>query len=201
MTHQHHTSSARTRRRPAPARRGVTLLEVILAVVLLALTVTAVMGAISAILGMESEGRRRLEAFEVANRIMLQYLDDEDGLPPKTLPITYGDNKYFWSLDKTPARMVINRKQESNGANLMALDRYLLIDVSVYQADQSGMHEVKGEEYAAISRIIDPTNARNPDSIDTFSTNTDKIATLVKYATGTGPQNTGGARRSGKQLK
>ena len=183
------------------ARRGITLLEVLLAVMLMSLTVASVMGAISSIALMETNARHRLEAYEIANRIMLQYLDDEQGLPSKTLPITYGDHKFFWELDKTPARMVINRKQESGGANLQALDRFLLIDVTVYDSDSTGQYDIKAEPIAGLARVIDPAAPRNPDSIDTFGTNPDKIRGLINTIVGVGPSNTGTARRSGGQFK
>ena len=179
----------------------MTLLEVILAVLLLSLTVAAVTGAISAIVGMETQGRKRLEGYEVCNRIMLQFLDDEEGLPSKGLPITYGDHKYFWDLDKTGARMVINKKQESGGANLQALDRFILIGVTVYDANENGNYDTRGEPIAFISRVIDPAAPRNPDSIDTYSDNPNKIKLLLDSVLGTGKANTGTAKLSGRQLK
>jgi hypothetical protein len=202
MTPRQTTSRPRQARRVAAARRGITLLEVILAVLLLALTVAAVTGAISAILGMEAEGRKRLEAYEICNRIMLQFLDDEDGLPGKSLPITYGDHKYFWDLDKTPARMVINKKQESGGANLQALDRFMLVGVTVYDANENGNYDTKGEPIAFLSRVIDPYAPRNPDSLDTFGNNPDKITKMIQglLGGGAGP-NLSGAKLQGRQLK
>lgn len=201
MTHQHSTSRSRKARPLAAARRAMTLLEVILAVLLLSLTVAAVTGAISAIIGMETEGRKRLEGYEICNRIMLQFLDDEEGLPGKGLPITYGDHKYFWDLDKTGARMVINKKQESGGANLQALDRFMLVGVTVYDATQNGNYETRGEPIAFLSRVIDPYAPRNPDSLDTYSNNPDKITKMIQGIFNGNGANTSTSKLQGRQLK
>ena len=179
----------------------MTLLEVILAVLLLSLTIAAVTGAISAIIGMEAEGRKRLEGYEICNRIMLQFLDDEEGLPSKGLPITYGDHKYFWDLDKTTTRMVINKKQESSAPNLQALDRFMLVGVTVYDASQNGNYDTKGEPIAFLSRVIDPYAPRNPDSLDTYSNNPDKITKMIQGIFGGGGQNLSTAKLQGRQLK
>lgn len=187
---------------PRPSsRHALTLLEVILAVLLLSLVVTAVTGAISAILGMESEGRKRLEGYEICNRIVLQFLDDKDALPSSGLPITYGDHKYFWELDQTDARMVINKKQEAGGANLQALTRYKLIGVTVYAADFDGNRDVKADPIAFLSRIVDPAAPRNPDSLTTYEGNVDKIKDLVNTAIGATGTNTSTARLQGRQLR
>jgi hypothetical protein len=197
-----HSKPRRSKTRSLCAsRHAITLLEVILAVLLLSLTVAAVTGAISAILGMEADGRKRLEGYEVCNRIMLQFLDDEEGLPGKALPINYGDHKYFWDLDKTPTRMVINKKQESGGANLQALDRFMLVGVTVYDANQNGNYDTRGEPIAFISRVIDPYAPRNPDSLDTFGNNPDKITKMIQGLLGGGSANTTGAKLQGRQLK
>ena len=188
-----------SRPRPRHSRRGITLLEVLLAVLLMSLTVASVMGAVSSIAAMESGGQRRLEANEIANRLMLQYLDDDRALPEKSLPITYGDHRYFWELDQTPARMVINRKQESAGASLQAVDRFRLIGVTVYDADRNGNFETRGEPLASLSRVIDPFAPRNPDTLETFDAQ--RIGTMVHFLTEGGAVPTGSAALQGRQLR
>jgi hypothetical protein len=167
----------------------------------MALAVAAVTGAMSSIATMESNGRKRLEGYEIANRLMLQYLDDEDALPGKGAPLTYGDHRYFWDLHKTPSRMVINHKQESGGANLQALDRFLLVAVTVYEDDQNGNFETKGEPIALLSRVVDPAAPRNPDTIDTFGSNPDKIKGLIDMIVGGKSGATDGGSLQGKQLR
>lgn len=179
----------------------MTLLEVLLAVLLLSLTIAAVMTAVSSLAGMESNGRKRLAAHEIANRLILMYLDDEDSLPSKASPLTYGNHRFFWDLGETGATMVINRKQERNGANLQALDRFKLIEVVVYETEGEVGSEVQGEPIAALSRVIDPAAPRNPDSLETFS-NVDKISGLIRIITGQSTLKTSGdSGRSGRKLR
>jgi hypothetical protein len=188
------------RPRSAPA---LTLLEVLLAVLLLSLTICIVMGAVSSLAGAEGRGKMRLAAYEVANRIMLQFLDDEKALPPKNEAIEYGPYRFMWRLDKTTATMTINRKQESAGANLQKLDRYQLVCITVFEAEQNGNFEIKGEPLAYLTRVIDPFAPRNPDSIETFTGDMDKINGLIQNILG-GSADTGSggsAPLQGRQLK
>jgi hypothetical protein len=173
---------------------------------MLSITIGVVMGAVASIAGNEAYERRRLAAYEVANRIMLQYLDDEKALPPKTEAIEYGNYRFMWRLDKTSATMTINRKQEASGANLQKLDRYLLVCVTVFDAAQNGDYEVKGEPMAYLTRVIDPFAPRNPDSIETFTGDMDKINKLIQGILGGSADNSDGGSSSsaalqGRQLK
>jgi type II secretory pathway pseudopilin PulG len=185
----------------SPRNRALTLIEVVLAVLLLSLTISVVMGAISSMAGNDAFERRRLAASEIANRIMLQYLDDEKGLPPKTEAIEYGAFRFLWRLDKTTATMVINRKQEAAGANLQKLDRYLLVCVTVFDAQQEGNFEVKGEPLAYLTRVIDPYAPRNPDSIETYSTDMSKIQEMIQGIVGSAGSDSSAAQLQGKQLR
>jgi len=145
------------------------MLEVLLAVLLLCLSTAVVMGAITTLTTMEARGRKRLAAMEVANRLILQRLDDEKAMPPQSVPISYGNYRFFWQLDEVPATMIINRRQESANPNLQALDRFKLIGVTVFESEQNGDFETRGDPIAFLSRIIDPFAPRNPDSVENFS--------------------------------
>jgi Tfp pilus assembly protein PilV len=199
-TLQHSTSRSRRPRHAPPSRRAITLLEVILAVLILSLSVAAVTMAISAILGMESSGRKRVEAYEVANRLLLQYLDDKSALPSDALPIAYGDHRYFWSLDKTPTRMVINRKQESSGAALQATDRFSLVGVTVFDSEQVRDLEVRGEPIAFISRVVDPAAPRNPDTLSKYD-DPRMIEEMLKETLRLAPETYSTATLRGRQLR
>jgi hypothetical protein len=183
------------------SRRAMTLIEVLLAVLMLAMMMGVVMSAVSSIVGMESRGHMRLAAYEVANRIMLQFLDDEKGLPPKTEAVEYGIYRLMWRIDKTTATMNINRKQESSSPNLQKLDRFQLICVTVYEAEQDGNFETKGEPLAYLTRVIDPYTPRNPDSIETFSNDPTKIQEMIQSIIGSGGSGSDAARLQGRQLK
>ena len=191
------------RRRTHHGDRGMTLLEVLLAVLMLCLASAVVMGAISSLTSIEARGRRRLAAYEVANRLMLQRLDDEKAMPPQSVPIAYGNYRFFWDLEEVPATMVINRRQESSGPNLQALDRFKLVGVTVFDSDHNGDFETRGEPIAFISRIIDPFAPRNPDSLENFSS-PDRIMDWLRPLLGGGgggPATSGNSSLDGRRLK
>jgi type II secretory pathway pseudopilin PulG len=154
------------RRAPSFSARALTLVEVLLSVALLSLAIGVVMNAVGSILTSESRGRERLAAYEVANRLILQYLDNARSMPRSDLPIEYGDYRFYWDMSETPANMVINSRQESSGANLMALNRYGLLCVEVCRVERVGDTETRGEPLALISRAMDPAATRNPDSLE-----------------------------------
>ncbi len=76
----------------------MSLLEVVIAIAMLG-TLGAVL--LSAIMFMEKSARRsdrRLEAIEVAHRIVTQALVNRQELPDDKLPIQHGDNLYYFRL-------------------------------------------------------------------------------------------------------
>jgi hypothetical protein len=180
----------------------MTLIEVLLAVLMLALMMGVVMSAVSSIAGMESRGHMRLAAQEVANRLLLQYLDDERSLPRQDEAIEYGRYRFKWRLDQTLATMSINRRQESAGAGLQKLDRYRLLCVTVYEAEQDGNFEIRGEPLASLTRIIDPFNARNPDSMVALGEDRDRLGEWIGGLLSGDPRLSADAPRlQGRQLR
>lgn len=175
----------------------MTLLEVVLAVLMVSLVALVVTNAVSSILGMEANGRKRLAAYEVANRLMLTYLDDPDELPSEINPIEYGSYQFLYELELTPAKLVINRTQESSGSSLQALDRFRMVGVTVYDAVASDVAlAAEGEALASISRAIDPFTPRNPDSIEVIGRDRGKLGKWIGGLTGQdGPKRRGSRRR------
>ncbi len=203
MTPTPATTSRSTRHsalRTLHCAHALTLVEVLLSVALLALAIGVVMSAVSSIAGMEGNGRKRLAAYEVANRLMLQYLDDAKKMPDKNLPIEYGDRTFYWELDETPAVMKVNHRQEAAG-NLQALDRFKLVVVTVYDQSTEGGMDTVGEPLALLSRAIDPYAPRNPDSLDTFDKDQSKITDMIRSLVGGATAGGGTSRTQGKQLR
>ncbi|MBY0312947.1 MAG: hypothetical protein K2W85_12825 [Phycisphaerales bacterium] len=158
----------------------MTLLEVVLAVLMISLVALVVTSAVNSIMGMEANGRKRLAAYEVANRLMLTYLDDPENLPSESNPIEYGSYRFLYEVELTPSRLVINRTQEATGASLQKLDRFRMIGITVYDALESDVAlAAEGEPLAALSRAIDPFTPRNPDSIESLGRDQRKIGKLV----------------------
>ena len=169
---------------PRPAtHRAFTLLEVILSLVMLTGVATSIMSAIAYVERADARDRRRLAAHEVANRIVLQWLNDEKQVPDPQLPIAYGDrHQVFFELSITPVTMVLNDRQASSETQLQGLDRYRVVAVRVFDAmdiEQASQSPVKGEELAVVWRMYDPAAARNPDQITTLGDDPENIRKLL----------------------
>lgn len=152
-------------------RRGLTLIEVVFAAVLIALVASVVAGAAGLAARADTRTERRLGAHEVANRLMLQYLDDKNSLPSTAAPIEYGRHKYRFAVDVDPVRVTIpepadrsrtTRQPRSSGPSL---DRIKYIRIRVFQAE--GEYDLAGEMLAEVTRLYDPLYlTRNPDSAE-----------------------------------
>src|SRR5438034_427021 len=86
-------------------RRGTSFLEVVLASVLLAVVVTSVVSALSFINRAEIRQKQQLAAFEVASRLMLQFLDDPEAMPQQSAHYDDGTYKFRWSFVAEPVEI------------------------------------------------------------------------------------------------
>jgi type II secretory pathway pseudopilin PulG len=84
---------------------GLTLLEIVLASALLGMVAAGILGTLSAIWGWQGRQQEVLGAAEVANRLILTYLDDETVMPSQALPVAYGPYRYHWKMDKEPVKI------------------------------------------------------------------------------------------------
>lgn len=149
------------RQAPATARRsarcapGLSLLEVVLSVVMLTGVATSIMSAIAYVERSDARDKRRLAAHEIANRLVLQWLDDSKAMPEPHLPIAYGDRyQFFFELSVTPVVMELNQRQNNSEAALQGLDRYRLVAVRVFDSDESDPRRpTPGDELALLWRI------------------------------------------------
>ncbi|MFO0830240.1 MAG: prepilin-type N-terminal cleavage/methylation domain-containing protein [Phycisphaerales bacterium] len=153
-------------------RRGLTLLETVAAVVLLSLLAAAVLGALSSVVGQQTRQHRRVQAMELANRLMLQYLDDPNLMPQRNLPVAYGNDRFRWEAGEAPARIVYadpevgSQRQSSSALNL---DRIKAVTIHVWLGEESGgsMGYTQAVPSATIVRLMDPIAGlyRNPDTL------------------------------------
>jgi hypothetical protein len=159
------------------------LLEVVLAVVMLGLVAASLTGAISAIEMMSARNKRMLAAYEVANRLVLTYLDDPQKLPSSTKPLEYGPYRFMWSVSVDGFSMKVNESQKRNtGATPQALDRFDVVTMTVFDSEEDGPRPRAGEELAAISRMYDIAAPRNPDQVKNLSV--DGVMRIVQRVTG-----------------
>ncbi|MBX3403971.1 MAG: hypothetical protein KF699_11230 [Phycisphaeraceae bacterium] len=164
----------------AARRRGVTLLEIILSVVLLTGVATAILAAISYVEAGDGRDRRRLAAHEIGGRLVLQWLDDFDKMPAPLEPIPYNRDEFLYTCDIAPVVMNLNERQRRGETSLQGLDRFLLISVRVYEAVPNGTSTPsRGEELAHVWRLCDPSASRNPDAMDRFGKDPEKINWLL----------------------
>lgn len=161
---------------PAGSRRGVTFLESVLGVVLLGLVTASLAGAVSFMVNTQKRLEHRLGAAELANRIILQHIDDDLSLPSQSLPLEYADSLYRWSLEKQQVRFQTRTAgvAAASGAGVVgggvSLDRIHMVTVRVWLAPDSGGSYAYDPEVpgAVITRLIDPLAFSNPDSLDTM---------------------------------
>jgi hypothetical protein len=179
---------------------GLTILEVVLAVVMLGLIAAAITGAISTVESMNERGKKMVAAHELAHRLVLTWLDDQKRMPAETLPLDYGAYTFMWDKVEDNVRMNINEAQKSNsGSSPQALSRFKLVSVSVYDTEGDPRQPYKGPLMATVNRLYDPAAPRNPESMKTI-TDLDNLGRLLRDITGQEvpiPQGGGGRNRNG----
>ncbi len=162
----------------APARRaiarGMSLLEVALATTLLGIVAALIFSAIGQMWAGQQRQQQTLGAAEVANRLILQYLDDFNQLPGKTAPIPYGGYSYRWSLREedvelqTPTGLsgeamatLAERRDRSNRSS----PKSITVHVWLSEEQRNGAFTASaGTPEFVLTRLMDPMAARNPDS-------------------------------------
>ena len=157
----------------ARARRGVTFLEALLASVLLAMVASTLAGGVAFMTNSQRRMDQKLGAAELANRLILQYIDDRESLPDRSLPIEYDIDLYRWTLEEAPVEFVFDNIQADDAAGVgggASLSRIKLITVRVWlSADSGGALAYTSEvPSCTITRLIDPLAFNNPDSLKTL---------------------------------
>lgn len=174
----------------------MSLLEVVAAVVLLTLVGGTVLTTLSAAMSSQVRQQRRLAAAELANRLMIQYLDDENSMPDANLPVQYGQEFYRWELRTRPASIRVARiEAESTRAQRggLSLDRFKAVTVSVWLSERSGGTRERegGAPGWSLTRLVDPTYVfRNPDSLDNLLKTPGGIERLLQQFQGATPGGT-----------
>ncbi|HYE63632.1 MAG TPA: type II secretion system protein [Phycisphaerales bacterium] len=156
----------RTRR---SLRRGLTFIETVCAVALLGIVAATVYATFGTIMGTQDRQQHRLNAMEVANRLILQYLDDARTMPQAGLPVEYGKYRYRWELTEVPVRLVPSRQDiadERASAAPISVDRMQALAVKVWLSEESGgsLQYDTAVPAVALTRLMDPIALRNPDT-------------------------------------
>jgi len=200
-----------SRRRPT---RGVTFVEVVCAIAILAVVAATTVGAINAIVSGQQRSLKRLGAAELANRLMLQYLDDEASLPSDSLPIDYGRDRYRWTSSITPISLIPAKEAPERasrpageaaartaGGGALGIDQLRAVTFRVWLADPSGAPQASpGAPGFVLTRIVHPALAplRNPDRLQRLQEDPVAMQRFIQQlsamASGT-PAPTGESRR------
>ncbi len=155
------------------ARRGLTFIEAILAIVLLSMVASTLSSAVSFMSKSQHRLEQKLGAAELANRLVLQYIDERDSLPDPGLPIEYDRDLYRWTINEAPVRFEFEnqRADDSNRVGSgVSLDRIKLITIRVWLDADSGGSRAYTQRVPnmTVTRLIDPLSFNNPDSLNTL---------------------------------
>lgn len=154
----------------------MTFIEVTLAVALLAIISSTVFGAFSYLVGRQRLEQQKLGSAEVANRLMLQYLDDPDSMPEAGLPVEHGPDRYRWDQIQTPVKIKPAEPANPRAAaaspaarsSSALLENTRQVTIRAWLSEESGgspAHDLSVPN-VTITRIVYPTiGGRNPDSM------------------------------------
>ncbi len=163
-----------SRSRTNQSRRGTTLVEAVLATVLLGMVAATLASAVSFMSASQRRIQQRLGAAELANRLMLQYIDDQDAMPSKSLPIEYDTDLYRWAMDVDPVEFTMAEPPAEIDPNSVGsgvhFDRIRLVSIRVWLSEDSGGARGFSTSLpnAQLTRLIDPLAFSNPDSLQTM---------------------------------
>ncbi|MEL7472350.1 MAG: prepilin-type N-terminal cleavage/methylation domain-containing protein [Planctomycetota bacterium] len=174
------------------ARRGLTLLESILAVALLALVATSIATVMGYVSGAQRRAHVELAAAEVANRLIIQYLDDKQTLFDQGgKPIPYGpadDTLYFrWDLREGGVRLDVSEASvgalESSNSQLGRVDTVRQVTAWVWLSEDSGGSFERTDETPThvLTRVYAPIFGITFRGADTMAKLTDDPRNLEAF--------------------
>lgn len=181
---------ARTSR--VASRRGMTFLEVVFASVLLALVAGSMFAAFAYIFTSQTREQARLGAYEVANRLILSYLDDSTKMPDQNKTLDYGppeaQQRFRWQYKEEPVQVyeVAGDQRDSSRQSPLSNDRFKRVTVRVWLSEYSGgSPNFEGTTVqASVSRMLDPIAPRNPDSYMNMIQSPEGLQKLVEQLMG-----------------
>lgn len=170
------------------SRPGLTLLECVLASALLGMVAAGFLGMISAIWGWQGRQQETLGAAEIANRLILTYLDDSTEMPPSALPLAYGPYRYRWKMKEEAVKIrdpedlppdIAQKRAERTARS--GLDRIKFVSVHVWLSEETGgtMEPDADTPQATLERLVDPLAFRNPDSIKKKFAHPEKLGEML----------------------
>lgn len=167
--------------------RGLTILESVLATVLLGVVASVLLAALNTMWRSQVRLAQTLGAAETANRVVLQYLDDRSALESQAgRPLNYGAWSFRWQLEETSVRYTPpagvagaaaeNRLERGMAANFNRL-KMVRVRVWLDERNEGGSFLASAAvPHFEMTRLVDPLNiGRNPDSLKKVFANPDLI--------------------------
>ena len=155
-------------------QRGLTVLEVVLASALLVTLASIVLGSLSFIEAVHVRDLHRLNATEVAHRVIAQYIDDPTLLPDEELPLQQGDFLYRYVMredlieiqdDGTTRRRAFSRRALDVPATEQFGNLLRQIVVEVYIDDERVPERYSLAPVARLERLYSPIAGREEDAV------------------------------------
>ncbi len=149
------------------SRPGLTFLEMVFASALLALVAAGAFSTIGFVGNMHKREQQTLGAAELASSIIIQYLDDKNGLPSQVAPVDYGPWQYRYTIREDRVGFRPARSSEASGpSRTLSIERIKQVTVKVWLTEEREGGESNAEVMPSfeLTRVLDPLALRNPDS-------------------------------------
>ena len=152
------------------SRPGLSMLEVVFAMALLGIVIMATMSVLSFVHGSQVREQRALAASELANRLLLMYIDDPNSPWQEGDTITWTTGEaYRWDLIRSEVRIdpAVQPPADLNQNQGFGLDRIHLIRARVWLDEEFGgsVEFDEASPNAEIARLMDPiSNMTRPDT-------------------------------------
>lgn len=152
------------------ARPGLSMLEVVFAMALLGVVIMATMNVLSFVHGSQVREQRNLAAAELANRLILMYIDDPNSPWQEGDTIKWSTGEaYRWELIRSEVKIdsAMQPPTELNTNQGFGLERIHLIRARVWLDEEHGGSREFDESSpnAEIARLMDPiSNMTRPDT-------------------------------------
>lgn len=165
-------------------RRGLTLLEAVCAVAMLAIVATSMFGTIDFIMSRQTSQERHLAAMELANRLMLQHLNDPRELEDDVnLPIRYHSGPradlFRWDMQISEVDVQLDDAVHNLEDNALNFTKRNLehITIRVWLSEHSGgSYMADGSPVLVeLKRLADPAAMRTPEQIENLYKDPDRI--------------------------
>lgn len=139
-------------------RRGLTFIEVVVSLVILSGLAVVVLGSIELIANLQERQRHRLEATEIAHRVVLQYIDDFEFLERQPNRIEHNGGVYVFLAERYIVYPNEGVPRPPRRAEEVAFERQLETNmqqllVTVYR-EVDGV--VESEPLAQLERVFSP---------------------------------------------